>query len=155
MLLGSFLLTYSIGCRQVAKSKFSEEELKWLNAYNAGDTLIFRSDTGEFDTSFIVDKKIYYPEFIPIEVHDKYLPHTGFVTYKNAAVKNVSKGEKLIYMVKNFPNKDSRLFIDYLNSGIIISDLTKKDFEKYKNGKIFTFNTYHPKAGPDEPKEII
>lgn len=117
--------------------------------------MIFQSQDGKTDTSFIVDKTIYYPEFIPIEVHDKYLPHTGAVTYKNAAVKNVSEDEKLIYMIKNSPNKDSRLFISYLKSGILIPDLTKKDFEKYKNGKIFTFNTYHPKADSDEPKEII
>ena len=30
------------------KTKFSQTDLKWLNVYNEGDTLVFKSDKGEF-----------------------------------------------------------------------------------------------------------
>ena len=40
------------------KTKFNKYELKWLNVYKTGDTLIFRSTNGELDTSLIVKRDI-------------------------------------------------------------------------------------------------
>jgi len=131
----------------------SEAELKWVKVYKAGDTLIFKSTRNEFDTSLIEKSEVYYPEFMPIEVHNKYLPQSGIVIYKN--LKYRDNGEELVRITKRLPNRQTRLFIDYLNSGITVLDLMKGEVEKYKHGKVYEFDTYHLKAKPNEPKKIF
>ncbi|MFD2888294.1 hypothetical protein [Chitinophaga cymbidii] len=143
-----------IGCRPM-KTNFTVAELRWLDIYNVGDTLIYKSSNGRFDTSYIIGKKIYYPEYIPIEVHNKYLPHTGVVTYKNRNLVYRPDGEKLIYMYKAYPDKQTRLMIDYLNSSVTILDLTTGSIEKYKKGNTYEFNAYHRNGKPGEPNRIF
>jgi hypothetical protein len=55
------------------KTKLTADDLKWVD-YKQGDTLIFRSNKGNTDTVVIIKKNVYYPEYNPIELHDKYLP---------------------------------------------------------------------------------
>ncbi len=82
------------------KTKFTEEELKWIDPYEEGDTLIFRSSTGELDTSWIVQKIIYYPECNPIAHHAKYKHQTARIYYQNSKLNYSSGGEELISVVK-------------------------------------------------------
>jgi hypothetical protein len=148
----SVMLLNSCG---VTKTKFTENELKWITVYKPNDTLIYKSSQGVFDTSYIIKSEAYYPEYTPIEVHDKYLPHSAVVVYRNRNVEHKIQGNQLIYMVKRYPDKQLRLFINYLSSGFTILDLTSSELEKYKSGKIYEFSAYHPKAKPWQPKKIF
>jgi hypothetical protein len=137
------------------KTRLSKTDLKWVNVYNEGDTLIFRSDKGDLDTSFIIKKEIYYPDYNPVEVHGKYLPQIAQVWYKNKNLLYHPDGYKLVDIAKEHPRKKTSLTIDYLYSSVIISNLTNGNIEKYKHGKIYEFDTYHEKAKPDQPKKIF
>ncbi|KYP13624.1 hypothetical protein [Flavihumibacter sp. CACIAM 22H1] len=150
-----FFICFAIkGCEPI-KTKLSDGELKWINIYRAGDSLIFKSQNGEFDTSFIVKSLVYYPEYIPIEVHNKYLPQEGVVLYKNKNLKYHSDSSQLVHIAKEYPNKETRLFIQYLSSQVIILDLTNGTVEKMKKGKIYEFDTFDPKSKATDPKKIF
>jgi hypothetical protein len=58
-------------------------------------------------------------------------------------------------MIKKYPDKQVRVFINYLSSGFIILDLANNEIEKYKSGKIYEFETYHSKAESWQPKKIF
>ena len=77
------------------------------------------------------------------------------VLYKNKNLEYKPEGNQLIYMVKKYPDKQVRVFINYLSSGFIILDLTNNEIEKYKSGKIYEFATYHSKAKSWQPKKIF
>ncbi|MEN9547725.1 MAG: hypothetical protein RIR12_316 [Bacteroidota bacterium] len=147
-------LLFLVSCG-ITKTKLSSDELKWVNVYKEGDILIFKSELGEFDTSVILRKSIYYPEYIPYEVHDKYLPQEGVILYKNKNLKYHSDSSELLHITKRAPKNQTRLFIDYLYSKVIILDVTSGEVEKYKRGEIYEFDTYHPKAKSTEPKKIF
>jgi hypothetical protein len=137
------------------KTKFSSDELKWLNVYKEGDTLIFKSDKGKIDTTLIIKKEIFYPEYNPVEVHDKYLPQWGIVWYQNKNLSDHPEGAQLISMFKKHPRNSTNLHISYLYSHITVLNLTTDGVKKYKNGKIYEFDTYHPKAPGSQPKKIF
>lgn len=141
-------------CSCGIETKFNKDELKWLNVYNVGDTLIFKSDKGKLDTSIIIKKDLYYPDYNPIEVHDKYLPQWGVVWYKNRSLEYHKDGYALISMIKKHPNNNTFLSIDYLYSSVLISNLTTSSIEKVNNGKVYIFDTYHPKGEPYQPRTI-
>jgi hypothetical protein len=136
------------------KTKFNHAELKWLNVYKEGDTLIFRSEKGDFDTSIIIKKELFYPEYNPIEVHDRYLPQWGVVWYKNKNLEDHADGYRMITMSKKHPKNKTGLTINFLYSSVIVLDLGKNSIEKYKNGEIYEFDTYHVKAKPYQPRTI-
>jgi hypothetical protein len=154
IVLFTILITLLNSCG-VTKTKLTEKELKWITVYKQNDTLIYKSSQGVLDTSYIVKSEAYYPEYIPIEVHDKYLPHSAVVLYKNKNLEHKPDGNQLIYMVKKYPDKQVRVFINYLSSGFIILDLANNEIEKYKSGKIYEFGTYHSKAESWQPKKIF
>ncbi len=139
----------------VKKTKLNEKELKWITVYKPNDTLIYKSTQGVLDTSYIIKSEAYYPEYIPIEVHDKYLPHSAVVFYRNRILEHKSEGNQLIYMVKKYPDKQLRMVINYLSSGFTILDLTNNELKKYKSGKVYEFDTYHSKAKAWQPKKIF
>ena len=58
------------------KTNFDKDDLKWL-VYEQGDTLIFESETGTLDTTIILSKETFYPDYNPIELHGKYHPQVG------------------------------------------------------------------------------
>ncbi len=62
---------------------FSKEEVDFLNAIGREDTMVFSSSTGSRDTFFLTKPKFYYPEYIPIEVHGKWLPQECIIYYTN------------------------------------------------------------------------
>lgn len=142
-----------LGCG--IKTKFSKTDLKWMNVYKEGDTLIFKSDKGDFDTSLIIKKEIYYPEYNPVEVHGKYLPQLGKIWYKNKSLQYHPEGYELISMIKKHPKNETFLNIDYLYSDVLILNLVSGSIEQYKHGKVYEFDTYHPKGRPGQPKKIF
>lgn len=141
-----------LGCG--IKTKLNKSELKWINVYNVNDTLIFKSQTGEFDTSIIIKKDFFYPEYNPIEQHGKYLPQWGVVWYKNKGLEYHPSGDRLITIEKKRP-KETFLSINFLYSDVLVLNLNNNTIEKYKQGKVYEFDTYHPKARPQQPKKIF
>ena len=148
-----FILISLLSCG--IKTKLSHGELKWINVYKEGDSLIFKSDKGEFDTSVIIKKEIFYPEYNPGEVHDKYLPQWAVVWYKNKKLQYHSDGFQLITMFKKEPDDKTYLNINYLYSSATILNLKTESIEKYTRGKVYEFDTYRDDAKPYQPKRIF
>jgi hypothetical protein len=115
--------------------------------------LIFQSDKGELDTSIIIKKELFYPEYNPIEVHGTYLPQWGVVWYKNKNLEYHPEGYRLISLAKERPNKTS-LSIDYLYGGALVLNLSNASIEKIKKGEVYEFDTYHPKGQPNQPRTL-
>ncbi len=149
-----FFLSMSIMLGCGVKTKFSQTDLKWMNVYNEGDVLIFKSGKGELDTSIIVKKEIFYPEYNPGEEHGKYLPQWGVVWYKNRNLKYHPDGDRLITIEKKKPN-ETYLSIDYLYRSFIVLNLNSGGIEKFKDGKVYAFDTYHEKATGSQPKKVF
>lgn len=142
-----------LGCS--VKTKLSQTELKWIDVYNEGDTLVFKSDNGEIDTTFIIKKEIFYPERNSIEVHGKYLPQWGVVWYKNRNLINHPEGYRMISLIKKHPKNETFLNIDYLYSDILVPDIATADIKRLKKDKVYEFDTYHEKAKLEQPKKIF
>ncbi len=137
------------------KTHFSEEELKWLNAYNEGDTLIFRSAAGEMDTSWIVQKVIYYPECNSIAHNAKYKFHTARIFYQNSKLNYSSGGKELISVVKYEDRTSIDIF--YLNKGFLLDspemmELFKNilDVSRIESESMYVFSNFHPKSKPED-----
>ena len=137
------------------KTRFSEEDLKWLNPYKEGDTLIFRSAMGDMDTSWIVQKVIYYPECNPIAGNAKYKYQTGRIFFQNSKLRYSSGGKELISIVKHEDRTD--LYIFYINSGFSFYDLNNQidityltNIERFENKKMYVFTDKDPRSKPDE-----
>jgi len=137
------------------KTRFSDEELKWLSPYNEGDTLIFRSANGDLDTSWIVQKIIYHAECNPIASHGTHRYHTGRIFYQNSKAKYPSGGKELLG-IKKYTDRTA-IDIFYLNNSFLLYDLDKMiditgltDVERIEKDKIFILSDLHPKSKPDE-----
>ena len=137
------------------KTHFSEEELKWLNPYNEGDTLIFRSAAGEMDTSWIVQKVIYYPECNPIAHNAKYKFHTARIFYQNSKLNYSSGGKELISVVKYEDRTSINIF--YLSAGFKLDspemmELFKNilDVSRIESESMYVFSNFHPKSKPED-----
>ena len=148
------IVIIALGCARI-KTQFSTTELKWMNVYNEGDTLIFKSEKGDLDTSVIIKKELFYPSYNPGEVHDKYLPQWGVVWYKNKNLKNHSEGDKIITMFKKHPKNNTYLNINYLNTNVMVLNLTTGSIEKYKKDKVYEFDAYREKANLGRPMKIF
>lgn len=136
------------------KTRLSEKELKWMNVYKEGDTLIFKSNGGEFDTSYIVKKEVFFPQYNPIEEHGRFLPQWGVVWYRNKRLTYNPDGARLVTLEKKSPNT-TLLNIDYLYSGRLFLNINSGSTEKFKKGKIYSFDTFDKRAKPEEPKLIL
>jgi hypothetical protein len=151
-------LIFSLGILILAgcgiKTKLNRSELKWMDVYNENDTLIFRSEKGELDTSVIIKKELFYPEYNPIEQHGRYLPEWGVVWYKNRKLEYHPDGYHLITMEKDRPKSRTSLSINYLYVAISFLDITTGSPEKYKIGEVYEFDTYDSRFKPWQPKKI-
>lgn len=58
-------------------------------------------------------------------------------------------------MIKKHPENETFLNIDYLYSDVLIINLASGSIEKYKHGKVYEFDTFHPKGRPEQPKKIF
>jgi hypothetical protein len=133
------------------KTEFSEAELKWIDPYEEGDTLIFRSSTGEMDTSWIVQKVIYYPECNPIAHDAKYKHQTARIYYQNSKLNYSSGGKELISVVKYKDRTSIHIF--YLNKGFSIDSPEMmelfndiQDIKRIESESIYVFTDSHPKS---------
>ena len=145
------ILLLAIGC--VTRTKLSSEELEWLNPYDPGDTIIFRSNDGRYDTSIIGKRAIFYPEYNPIESHEKFLPQTGVLWYFNKNLEYNPAGARHITITKETPQRTS-LSLGYLYSNVIILNLNDATLDKNKLEDMYVFDTYTPKSSNDKPKRI-
>jgi hypothetical protein len=137
------------------KTHFSEKELKWLNPYNEGDTLIFISAAGEMDTSWIVQKVIYYPECNPIAHNAKYKFHTARIFYQNSKLNYSSGGKELISVVKYEDRTSINIF--YLSAGFKLDspemmELFKNilDVSRIESESMYVFSNFHLKSKPED-----
>lgn len=154
-LLILLLLVKLISACCLFKTELSEEDLRWVNVYNEGDTIIFKSSEGMMDTSWIVQKVIYYPECNPIAHHAKYKYHTARIFYQNSKLNYSSGGKELISVIKYEDRTRIRIF--YLNKGfsldseewmklfVDIMDVKRNDAER-----VYVFSNYHPKSKPED-----
>nr|MBK9652956.1 hypothetical protein [Bacteroidota bacterium] len=111
-----FIILYGLviyGCIPV-KTKFSDEDLVWM-PYQAGDTLIFASSDNEMDTSYIIERKLWYSASPTFELF-KYNPHHGDIIYYNKNIFNLPKQESLIAIYKAVPKAKCSKYISYYNS---------------------------------------
>ena len=70
------LLASLLSCQH----SFDKNDLKIINTYNVGDTLVFRSDGGSYDSIEIIDKQFRYNG-----ASEGYSgnPETGFIAYRS------------------------------------------------------------------------
>ena len=146
----SVLILFS--CR--IKTKLNTSELKWMNVYSVNDTLIFKSQRGDFDTSIIIKKDLFCPEYNPVEQHGKYLPQWGVVWYKNKNLIYHPDGDRLITMEKT-SKKKTFLVINYLYTGFMFLDITTDSLKKYKKTGVYEFNTEVSRPDALQPKQIF
>jgi len=153
------IMTVLNGCC-LFETEFTEDDLRWLDVYNEGDTLIFRSSKGEMDTSWIVQKVIYYPACNPIAHHAKYKFQTGRIFYQNSKINYQSGGVELINVVKY--EDFTYIHISYLNTGFTIDNSERMklykdlfDFERIEKDRINMFSNNHPKSNPKDIKFLL
>jgi hypothetical protein len=149
----SFFIFYAIlifaitGC--LRKIELPKDELKLMDLYKVGDTLVFKSDKGHYDTSIIIKEEIFYEDYeAPFE--DKYLSQIGVIWYKNTKLKDDPNGRQLIRLEKKTPAK-TLLVISYLYSDIFILDFRSSDL---KPNSTYDFMTHQANNNSDNPKKI-
>jgi hypothetical protein len=150
LIIGVFYLT---GCC-LYKTHFTDKELIWLSPYSEGDTIIFQSNNGDLDTSWIVQKIIYHANCNPISSHGTHRYHTGRIYYQNST-KNYTSGGKELISIAKYPDR-TNLMISYQGNWFILSDIaTQLDFgqltdvEIFADEDIYLFSDKHPLAKPD------
>lgn len=153
-----FLHFWLVSCC-IIKTRFNKEEFKWLKVYNAGDTLIFQSEYGNLDTTWIVEKSIGYPECASPNIHDIYLPQYGKIYYFNTMFENTQSNPMMISMNKY--SYATTLTISYLNSTLLFADIYSsgslrcdKLIWEFREGDIYIFDASHPNAKQNEPKTL-
>jgi hypothetical protein len=145
------LLGITSGCCWL-KARFTEEEMKWLNVYQVGDTLIFRSQYGEMDTTYIIGKDIGHLACNPFLSYEGFLrPILGDVYYGRSPKEKITSIKSLVGL-SNKGNRTS-LYVGYLFGSIFFLDIEK--VSKYKEDRVFKFDTSKPKAKPAYPKVIF
>jgi hypothetical protein len=135
------------------KTILGPEELQWLNVYNEGDTLIFKSRGGLLDTSYIIKKERFYPEYA-YKDERKYLPEWGVVWYKNKNLFYHPDGDKLITIEKKTPDDNTFMAINYLYGSALVLNKGIKNIRKHMKDGVYEFDTSHPRAEPSQPKKI-
>ncbi|GHE75966.1 hypothetical protein GCM10011340_36020 [Roseivirga thermotolerans] len=140
------------------KTEFNGEELDFIDTYQVGDTLVFKSEHDEYNTMTIVHKQVYYPEYIPIEVHGKYLPQTadirysqpsrGFDSLKFMTMRKRNPKESSLYFGFNggmelfFTNSEIGLGLDE----ILIGDTFVFEMNEQKEGRVQTIYWHKDKG---------
>lgn len=149
------IFLFLVGCYRPSKTYLNGDELSWISVYKARDTLVFKSAKANYDTFYITESSEYYPEFIPLEVHNEYLPHSGVVKYSHTSVYDSIANERLVYIVKKAPENRTQLFVNFLNAQFISVDINTIKRTQSNQEMLFELDTYHPKANLWEPKVIF
>ena len=138
------------GCCWV-KARFTKEEMKWLTVYELGDTLIFKSQYGDTDTTYIIGKRVRHIECNPFLSYEGLLrPILGNVYYGRNPEEQISTINSLVGLIKD-RNRTS-LHISYLFGSMLIYDI--EEVWKYKEDSIYVLDSSHPKAKPEYPMVI-
>ncbi|HYF33150.1 MAG TPA: hypothetical protein VD993_18625 [Chitinophagaceae bacterium] len=144
-------ILYVTGCAVLRLPPLSKQERAWIDVYNEGDTLIFKSSAGTFDTSIITKKRVYYSELNLIEYRGG--EQIGEVWYTNKRLKYNPHGAELIGLIRH--RKETNMRIDYLYSGAFVLNIRNNPLEKIRQGDVYEFDTFHPKAEHWQPKKIF
>lgn len=136
------------------KTRLTKSELKWYNVYKENDTLIFKSENGDLDTSIIVRKELFFPDYNPLEEHGIYRPQWGIIWYKNKHLTHHPNGNTLLTLEKRRPQYTA-LSIDYLYSDILTRNIHGEGGKNNKKGKVYEFDTYDKRADQWQPKKIF
>ena len=127
---------------------FSDFEKLLLDIYNVGDTLIFESDKGEQDTSFILSKDIGYGSWNPLSRTGEYKLLVGTVYYGSS--KNYFQGKMhpygLLNIGKTHPDS-SFMFISHngVSASWDFETLSSTSWESQKvDDKSYIFKASNP-----------
>ncbi len=153
------LLSLLIGSCCLWKTHFTEQELKWLEPYNEGDTIIFQTSNGDRDTSWIVQKVIYHANCNPIASHGTHKYHTGRIFYQNST-KNYKSGGKELLSIAKYTDR-TELSIFYLGNIFLLNDIDTRfsysqltNAELLSDGNIYLFTGKHPLARSNDIKYL-
>lgn len=113
---------------------FNDFEKSLLEIYSEGDTLIFESDKGVRDTSYIVFKDIGSARSDPVAHLGKYKQLRGFVYSSSRRIKEDNKPiSNVLSLYKNHPrNTYFYLFSKGAIVGIKFEDFSVESLEEYK-----------------------
>jgi hypothetical protein len=137
------------------KTHLSDNEIKWVDSYKEGDTLIFQSAAGDLDTSWIVQKIIDYTDCNPLASSASHRYHVGKIYYQNSTLNFSSGGRGFITIIKYTDR--TYLHISYKYSGFGFYDLYKKiditnlsGIERLEDKRMYIFKDLDKRSTPDD-----
>lgn len=146
-------ITILNGCCWI-KARFTDEEMKWLNVYNVGDTLIFRSQHSELDTTYIIAKRIWHIDCNPFLSYEGLMrPIIGHIYYGRSPDDEIDSINSIIRLYK-YSDRTS-LYIEYLSRSAVFLDMEEEVVCDIKKGKVYEFDTSSQRARPENPKTIF
>lgn len=143
-------ILYCSSCKS-QKNVLSRDDLKWIDVYNSGDTLIFKSSENQFDTSYIIKKEVFYPEASQPGAENQ---QWGVVWYKNKNLSYHPDGTRLITIHKREPGKDAFISIMYLYSSVIIANPKGESLLRTEKDNVYEIDCSHPNAKENQPIKI-
>ena len=128
--------------------RFDSDDMKWIDPYEHGDTIVFKSSREEFDTTVIVSiersRKNDWGEIIR---------HVA-VKYSNGKFKPDSDPETLISITK-FETGEAQMVISYLGTFYVVGNPDSIYLKTYsKEADCLVLNTYGDGEPDYEPKTI-
>ncbi|MGK6353557.1 hypothetical protein [Parapedobacter sp. DT-150] len=116
---------------------FNDFEKSLLDVYNEGDTLIFESDKGVLDTSYILRKDIGYADWNPFAHSGRYKILIGTIYYGSS--KKLFQGNmypyKILNIGKNHPDSSYvSISYDSIHSSWNFEEFSLDSLESYKIG---------------------
>ncbi len=122
-------LLFFMSCNGV-KTRLDETDLGWMS-YDAGDTLVFRSEKGDLDTTFILQRDLKYYPYNPIEKDGKYHPQVGQIWMQSSVYP--SRKIEMVYLNKSNPDEPAEGFVRFVGDTFF----TKHDnFDLLESGLI-------------------
>lgn len=113
------------------RTHFTMEEIQWLQPYEEGDKMVFQSENGELDTTWIVLKSINHGRCY----YSSFRPHMGLIYYKD----NNQSLKDGVSLIKTYKSPDyTWLMIKYHETRFIVRDTT--DLFNYRlNDELYRF----------------
>ena len=148
LLLGLIVI---FGCTN--RTKLSSDDLKWINVYWEGDTLIFQSEKGDLDTSVIVKKEVFNIEYSSPEQTGTVIHQWGVVYYKNSKLRYHPDGFQMINIEKKEGNITS-VNINYLYTNVLIMNSADLNLDRYKHNGVYEFDI-EKSGNSDDLKKIF
>lgn len=129
LLLGFFFLG---GC--LRNVYFNEFEESLLRIYNEGDTLIFESDKGVRDTSYIVLKDIGYASWNPENQYGRYRRLSGTIYYGSNRNRDDNMFFKQIITLEKKNPDTTWVFLSHKNVSVseYYRDFSLESFDRFK-----------------------